>query len=971
MLEVYSEDFPKLSHEHEENAMTVSVLIRAYRKDFLGLLALSAALCQPLSAQTPAAGTLVQIPGHIPRAVLSAQPLGALSGAQTVSLAVSLPLRDQQGMDDLLRRLYDPRDPLYGHYLSPADFAARFGPTQSDCDAVAKFCTAQGLTVTKASPTRTLLDVTGSAAAVNAAFGLHLMRYQKADGTVFFAPDSLPKLPAGIAARVLGIVGLDNASPQHSHLQKMAPRIGPNVGSGPAGGFAPSDIISGYNLGAYAQKGVGVSLALVELDGYNYSDIQDYGTQFNLPVSTLTNVLVDDYSGAAGTGKGEVTLDIDMMLALIPSGSTIYVYEAPNGSDSVLHCYQKIADDNLAKSISTSWGTTEAGAGASYTASLNQTLQQMAAQGQSIYGASGDEGAYDDHATLSVDDPASMPFMCGVGGTALTLNTDGSYGSETVWGNPNDTQKSPFGSGGGGGISTLWPIPSYQVPSIITSANGSSTQRNVPDVCLNADSATGYDTSLDGQFSTTGGTSAAAPLWAAFNALVNQQRAAAGAAPLGFPNPALYAIAQGGHYAADFHDIADGSTNLFYTAISGYDNASGLGSFNGANLLRDLVAPSAKLVSLTVAPNPIVGGQTVTGTVTISAPAPDGGTAVAVTLNGSAFSLTVLAGKTTVTFTVKTPAVTTQTTDTFTATLNDTTLTTTLTIRPVAAGGGSGATHVLWNNSNGTASIWNQNPADGTHTHREYGPYAGYTAKTIADGGTDGKTRVLWDNTDGSASIWSLDNNTGAFTHAEFGPYTGYTATAVSVSTDNTTHILWANTSGAASIWNYSTLSSTFTHQEYGPFAGYTPKTISDGPDGNLRVLWDNANGTTSLWNLNNSAGTFSHAEFGPYAGYTATALSVGSDNTTHLLWNNVSGAVSLWNYNTSSGTYTHQEYGPYAGYSAQTIADSSVDGKVRMLWNKADGTLSLWGLDNAVAAFTHFEFGPFGGWTATSVSTP
>ena len=280
-------------------------------------------------------------------------------------------------------------------------------------------------------------------------------------------------------------------------------------------------------------------------------------------------------------------------------------------------------------------------------------------------------------------------------------------------------------------------------------------------------------------------------------------------------------------------------------------------------------------------------------------------------------------------------------------------------------------THVLWDNASGAASIWNYSPIDGTYTHREYGPFTGYTAKAVADGGTDSKTRVLWNKTDASASIWSLDNSSGAFTHAEFGPYAGYTASALSVGTDNTTHVLWVNTNGSASIWNYSAASSTFTHQEYGPYTGYTPKTIADGPDGKLRVLWNKSDGSASIWSLNNSTGAFAHADFGPFGGWTASTLSVGTDNTTHVLWTNTNGAASIWNYSTASSTFTHKEYGPYTGYSAQAIADGSSDGKTRMLWDKTDGTLSVWGLDNAAAAFTHFEFGPFGGWTATGVSAP
>ena len=278
-------------------------------------------------------------------------------------------------------------------------------------------------------------------------------------------------------------------------------------------------------------------------------------------------------------------------------------------------------------------------------------------------------------------------------------------------------------------------------------------------------------------------------------------------------------------------------------------------------------------------------------------------------------------------------------------------------------------THVLWNNTNGAASIWSYETGGGAYSHAEYGPFAGYTAKAIADGGTDGKTRVLWNKTDGMASIWRLDNLSAAYSHFEFGPFTGYTATALSVATDNTTHILWNSTDGTASVWNYSAASGSFTHREYGPYAGYTAKAIADGPDGKSRLLWTRADGTASVWSFDNSAGTFTHFEFGPYAGWTANALSVGMDGTTHILWNNTDGRLSLWNYSAASGGFTQNTYGPYAGWTAVGVGDG-LDGKTRIQWDNSDGRLSVWSLDNTTGAFGQFSFGPFAGWTASGLAS-
>ncbi len=275
--------------------------------------------------------------------------------------------------------------------------------------------------------------------------------------------------------------------------------------------------------------------------------------------------------------------------------------------------------------------------------------------------------------------------------------------------------------------------------------------------------------------------------------------------------------------------------------------------------------------------------------------------------------------------------------------------------------------HLLWNNANGTASIWNYDPASGTYTFHNFGPFAGYTAKTIADG-PDGKVRVLWTKADGTASIWNLDNGTGTYTYHNFGPYPGFAAKALSVGPDNITHILWDSTDGHASFWNYNAAAGTYTFHNFGPYPGFTASAIADGPDGKVRVIWNSANGTASIWSLDNVAGTFTFHNFGPFAGYTATAVSVGTDGTTHLLWNSTNGTASIWNYNTATGSYTYHNYGPYAGYAAKTIADG-MDGRLGVLWDSTGGIASVWSLDNVAGTYTFHNFGPFAGYTATDLS--
>ena len=551
------------------------------------------AAADPVPTAFPAFRALT---GHIPPAVAQAQAVAALDSARPLALALTLPLRHQDELADLLRGLADPSDARYGQFLTPQQFADRFGPTQADYDRVIAYARSVGLTVVATHAGRTVLDVAAPAGQAERAFGLHLLVYQgRRDGRYFYAPDAEPRVPSGLAAVVSGVVGLDNAAQWHPHsrirpasalssfLDLYAQPLA--TGSGPGGGLTPSDIKTAYNLAGVSQTGVGQTLALFELDGYKAADITAYEVKFGLPAVPLQNVLVDGYSGASGSGAGEVTLDIELQAALAPGAAKILVYEGPNSSAGVVDTYTKIATDNLAKSISTSWGTAENSAAASTRNAENTAFQQMAAQGQSIFAASGDSGAYDNGSTLSVDDPASQPYMTGVGGTSLTTSgAGGAYSSEKTWNGGTISA-----GGGGGGISTVWAIPSYQSGVAGSAASkGSTTMRNVPDVSLDADPNTGYAIYFGGQWVVYGGTSCAAPLWSAFTALVNQQRAANGQGTLGFANTLLYSTAQSANYTADFHDIADGSTNLFYPAVTGYDDATGLGTFNGANLLATL-----------------------------------------------------------------------------------------------------------------------------------------------------------------------------------------------------------------------------------------------------------------------------------------------------------------------------------------------------------------------------------------------
>jgi subtilase family serine protease len=527
-------------------------------------------------------------------------------------MAVTLPLRNQAALDVLLHRIYNPGDSLYQQFLTPAQFTAQFSPSASDYADVADYLQSIGLTIVRTWPNRTVIDVAGASADVERAFGVRMYHFVRSDGSDFHAPATEPLVSSDIAGKMSAIVGLDDSAHWQTHTESLPVEAAEalsgdgthQLGTGPGGAYTPGDIRKAYSLqsltlsgSSTALNGAGQSVALMELAGYNASDIGTFTQYFGLPNATLRNVLIDGDTGAVSANSGEVVLDIELALTAAPALSNVLVYEAPNTGLGVIDVYNRIVTDNLARQVSTSWGVAETSSSSGIMTGEDSIFKQMAAQGQSIYAAAGDSGAYDNGTTLSVDDPASQPYVTGVGGTELIVNpSGGSYESETTW---NDGS---INSGaGGGGVSAVWPKPTWQ-----SGVGFSAAMRNVPDVSLDADPYTGYSIYYDNGWYIFGGTSCAAPLWAGFTALVNQQRAALGAKPMGFAAPALYAVAEGPHYAADFHDIADGSTNLYYPATKGYDDATGWGSYNGANLVSDLsgaTVSTAQAVAITNGPS--------------------------------------------------------------------------------------------------------------------------------------------------------------------------------------------------------------------------------------------------------------------------------------------------------------------------------------------------------------------------------
>src|SRR5579883_893710 len=563
--------------------------------------------------------------GGVPSLVQVSKLQGRDTSGRTLRMGIGLALRNQERLSSLLQRLYDPSSPDYHRYLTPNQFASEFGPTYDQQEAVIHYLKQQGFSVTQTYTG--LIDFSGPQPLAERVFHVTINDYRDPDGRVFYANASPPTLPAYLASYVVSLTGLDNATQYYhppirpKHIAASNPRASNCPGPGTSGGtqvaYIPSQFSKAYNYDGLHNQGLhgeGQTVGVFELDGYSQSDIQAYAQCFGGANVPLQNVVLDGFNGQPGAGAIEVELDIEVLLGMAPNLSKILVYEAPNTTQGYNDEFARIVKDRTSV-ISVSWGDCEKNMGQQEANQENQFFQQAAAQGQTILVAAGDSGSescfqlqggsYD--FSLNADDPAAQPYITGVGGTNLTLNSNNSYSTETVW------NGGFLGGAGGGGISQFWKQPSWQSgPGVKNSySNG---MREVPDVSLDADPATGYPiyctagSSCSGGLGgasgwvTVGGTSAAAPMWAAMVVLANQQATKAGKGTLGFLNPSLYRIGSGSRYGSDFHDVtppsnpsAPSNNDLgllggAYPVTSGYDMATGWGSFDATKLAADLVA---------------------------------------------------------------------------------------------------------------------------------------------------------------------------------------------------------------------------------------------------------------------------------------------------------------------------------------------------------------------------------------------
>jgi subtilase family serine protease len=570
---------------------------------------------------------------HVRDVILNgeAQYAGRLPSTQTMLFDIVLALRHRPELDDFLQDLYDPSSPSYRRFLSPQEFTERFGPTQEEYDTVLRFAVASGFEVIGGSRDAMDVQLKGSVASVEKAFHVTMGVYQHpTENRTFFAPDREPTLD--LPFRLWHISGLDNYSlPRPMFLHSEVKAQSTVAGSCPGGYYCGSDMRAAYYGGTVT--GTGQDIALLELAGTDLADLDTYysATGQTKPY-TPTLVSTGGYSTSCFYSKGcddtEQTLDMTQAMSMAPGSKMLYMYVCGNGAlFSETACLSAISTASpLSFQISSSWLWAPADP-----LTDDPYFEKFAAQGQNFFVASGDSGSYQSNPT-GFDYPAEDNYVTAVGGTELQVtHAGGPWSLETAWAD----------SGGGYSEDGAVVDPSWQqIGGVINNSNlGSKTYRNVPDVAAEADLDFYVCSNQSGCKGGFGGTSFAAPMWAGYMALVNQQAIANGNPSVGLVTPFLYNVGVGSDYDMDFHDITSGSNGPFYyPAVKGYDLVTGWGSPNGSGLINALSGTNGP--SFMLAANPTNLGiddwppSQASGTTTITV-YPLGGFKGAVTLSAS------------------------------------------------------------------------------------------------------------------------------------------------------------------------------------------------------------------------------------------------------------------------------------------------------------------------------------------------
>jgi kumamolisin len=517
--------------------------------------------------------TKISLGGSKRDALVGARVIGAAIPTERLEVSIILRRRAASALHKRVAAL----DKVNGtrEYLSREEFASAHGADPADIALVRSFAAANGLSVVEESAARRTLILSGTVAQMNGAFDVQLQQISHPSGT-FRGRVGTIQVPANLEGVVEAVLGLDNR-PQAKPYFRPRPSAGNVNWRAPktsSTSFQPPQVASLYDFPK--GNGQGQCVALIELGGgFRPEDLNAYFAELKVASPHVSAISVD-HGKNAPTGDpngpdGEVMLDVEVVGAIAPK-ATVAVYFAPNTDAGFLDAITTAIHDTAHKPsvISISWGGPESSWTAQAVTAMDDAFQDAAALGITICAASGDNGSSDgvgdgsDH----VDFPASSPHALACGGTRLQVKHD-AIASETVWNDGN-------GGASGGGISSIFASPTWQSGAKATDSRGIArplVKRGVPDVCGNADPATGYAVRIDGTNAVIGGTSAVAPLWAALIARINEARPK----PAGYLNPLIY------QHPSALRDVTHG-TNGDYEASVGWDACTGVGSPNGAAL---------------------------------------------------------------------------------------------------------------------------------------------------------------------------------------------------------------------------------------------------------------------------------------------------------------------------------------------------------------------------------------------------
>jgi kumamolisin len=446
--------------------------------------------------------------------------------------------------------------------VTPSEFKKHHAADADALKLVRKFAREFHLKVEPdpASAVRRTVQLTGSAAAIQKAFGVEL-KQTTIDGTAYRVREGAIHVPSELTDVVEAVLGLDDRPQAKPHFRFHKKQ------TAPPSSYTPPQVARAYQWPSNA-SGAGQTIGIIELGGgYRTSDLTAYFKTLGMKAPPITAVLVDggkNKPSKPSSADGEVMLDIEVAASVAP-GAKIAVYFAPNTDQGFIDAITTAVHDTTNKPsvISISWGGPESTWTQQSLSALDAACQSAGALGITITVAAGDDGSTDGGTGNNVDFPASSPHVLACGGTKLDANGE-TIVSEVVW---NELANQEGATGGG--VSKVFALPSWQANAKVPKPSGGMGGRGVPDVAGDADPTTGYTVRVDGQTSVIGGTSAVAPLWAGLIAVANQQLGAA----VGFIQPAIYAAKA----SAAFNDIQVGNNGAF-EAGPGWDACTGLGS---------------------------------------------------------------------------------------------------------------------------------------------------------------------------------------------------------------------------------------------------------------------------------------------------------------------------------------------------------------------------------------------------------